>query len=181
VLSGSTGAVRIIFALSREGILPRRLATTDERNSPAAAWAAYAVLTGIIAFALGAVIGPLETYFFLGGVLGLGIIVLYIAMNIGLIRYFWKHHRAEWSPIRHGILPVVGSLLMLLPIYGQVWPIPDWPYRLVPYLIVLWIIAGALYFGFLRSRRPALVEGMGRVWEPDNAPVAEQEPQHAGR
>jgi amino acid transporter len=181
VLSGSTGAVRILFALSREGILPRRLASTDERNSPVAAWAAYAVLTGIVALTLGAVIGPLETYFFLGGVLGLGIIVLYISMNIGLIRYFWVHHRAEWSPIRHGLLPIVGSVLMLLPIYGQVWPIPDWPYRVVPYLIAAWIVAGAVYFGFLRSRRPGLVEGMGRVWEPDNAPVPADEPQHAGR
>jgi amino acid transporter len=179
-LSGSNGAVRMIFALSREGILPRRLATTDVRDSPAAAWAAYAVLTGVIAFGLGALIGAQETYFFLGSFLGLGIIVLYILMNLGLIRYFWREHRAEWSAVRHGVLPVVGSLLMLLPIYGQVWPLPAWPYRLVPFLLVAWAIAGALYFRVLLRRRPEAVDAMGRVWEPDTE-TPETEPQHVGR
>jgi amino acid transporter len=181
VLAGSSGAVRIIFALSREGILPRRLATTDARNSPAAAWGAYAVLTGVVTFGLGIFLGPLGVYGFLGSVLGLGIIVLYIAMNIGLVVFFWRRHRAEWSPIRHGILPVVGSLLMLLPIYGQVWPLPDWPYRVVPYLIVAWVAGGALYFRSLQRRRPELVDAMGRVWEADAAVEPETETEHAGR
>jgi amino acid transporter len=184
VLSGSNGAVRIVFALSREGILPRRLAVTDERDSPVAAWAAYAALTAVVTFALGAAIGPLGAYNFLGGILGLGIIVLYILMNIGLVRYFWRRHRDEWSVVRHGILPVVGSLLMLLPIYGQVYPLPDWPYRLVPYLIVTWVIAGAVYFALLRRRRPQLLNAMGRVWEPaadSGEPPTAREAEHAGR
>jgi amino acid transporter len=166
VLSGSNSAVRILFALSREGILPRRLAATDGRNSPVAAWTAYALLTAVITVGLGASLGPLGAYAFLGSILGLGIIVVYILMNIGLVAYFWRRHRDEWSPIRHGVLPVAGSLLMLLPIYGQVWPLPDWPYRLVPYLVVVWVVAGAGYFGVLRRRRPQLLDAMGRVWEP---------------
>jgi hypothetical protein len=100
-------------------------------------------------------------------------------MNLGLIRYFWREHRAEWSAVRHGVLPVVGSLLMLLPIYGQVWPLPAWPYRLVPFLLVAWAIAGALYFRVLLRRRPAAVDAMGRVWEPDTE-TPETEPQHVG-
>jgi hypothetical protein len=62
---------------------------------------------------------------------------------------------------------------MLLPIYGQLWPIPPWPYRLVPYLIVAWVIAGIGYFLFLARRRPAMVEAMGRVWEPDTTALDE--------
>jgi hypothetical protein len=120
-----------------------------------------------VSFALGSAIGPLGVYSFLGSALGLGIIVLYISMNIGLIRYFWTRHRDEFSVIRHGVLPVIGSILLLLPIYGQLLPVPAWPYNLVPYILVVWTLAGCGYFLYLRKARPIVVEGMGRVWEPD--------------
>jgi amino acid transporter len=167
VLSGSNAAVRIVFSLGREGILHRRLGTTDSKDNPVTAWAVYLILSAAVTFGLGAYLGPLGAYNFLGSVLGLGIIVIYILMNIGVVAYFRRRHRDEWSPIRHGILPILGSLLMLLPIYGQVYPVPDWPYRLVPYLIVVWVLAGLVYFRVLRRRRPQLVDAMGRVWEPD--------------
>jgi amino acid transporter len=166
-LSGSNAAVRIIFALGREGIIHRRLGTTDKADNPMAAWVAYIAMSAVITFGLGLSMGPLNAYAFLGSFLGLGIIVIYIWMNIGLTRYFWVKYRDEFSLVRHGILPTVGSLLMLLPIYGQLVPVPDWPYRLVPYLLVAWIIIGVGYFQVLRRRNPEVIDAMGAVWEPD--------------
>jgi amino acid transporter len=168
VLSGSSAAVRIIFSFGREGIFSRRLGTTNRRESPAFAWAAYIVFSAVVTFALGAWINPFGAYDFLGSILGLGIIVLYILMNLGLILYFRRSYREEFSPIRHGLLPVLGSLLMLLPIYGQLWPIPAWPYNLVPYLILAWTLGGIGYFFYIRSRRTDMLDAMGRVWEPDS-------------
>jgi amino acid transporter len=170
-LSGSNAAVRIIFALGREGILHRRLGTTDRADNPMTAWIAYIVMSAVITFGLGLSMGPLNAYAFLGSFLGLGIIVIYILMNIGLTRYFWVKHRSEFSMVRHGILPSVGSLLMLLPIYGQLVPVPDWPYRLVPYLLVAWVVIGVGYFMVLRSRNPHVIDAMGAVWEPDVSTV----------
>jgi amino acid transporter len=167
VLSGSSAAVRVIFSFGREGIFSRRLGTTNRRDSPVTAWAVYIIFSAVVTFALGAWITPFGAYNFLGSMLGLGIIILYILMNIGLIVYFRRRHADEFSPVRHGVLPVVGTLLMLLPIYGLLWPVPAWPYNLVPYLIVAWTIAGIGYFLYLARKRPALVEAMGRVWEPD--------------
>jgi amino acid transporter len=166
VLSGSSAAVRIIFSFGREGIFSRRLGTTNRRESPAMAWAAYVIFSAVVTFALGAWITPFGAYDFLGSILGLGIIVLYILMNIGLIRYFRKTYADEFSPIRHGILPILGSLLMLLPIYGQLWPIPPWPYSLVPYLILAWTLGGIGYFLYIRRNRTDMLDAMGRVWEP---------------
>jgi amino acid transporter len=167
VLSGSSAAVRIIFSFGREGIFSRRLGTTNRRDSPAFAWAAYIVFSAVVTFALGAWINPFGAYDFLGSILGLGIIVLYILMNLGLILYFRRSYREEFSPVRHALLPVLGSLLMLLPIYGQLWPIPAWPYSLVPYLILAWTLGGIGYFFYIRNRRSDMLDAMGRVWEPD--------------
>jgi hypothetical protein len=55
---------------------------------------------------------------------------------------------------------------LLLPIYGQLWPIPPWPYNLVPYLIVAWTLGGVAYFYYIRTRRTDMLDAMGRVWEP---------------
>ncbi|HEV7907645.1 MAG TPA: APC family permease [Pseudonocardiaceae bacterium] len=165
-LSGSTAAVRIIFSLGREGLLSPRLAKTNSEDSPVAAWAAYIVFSAVVTFVIGWLIGPLGTYGLLGSLLGLGIVVIYILMNIGLIRYFWRQHRDEFSFLRHGVLPVAGSLLMLLPIYGLLWPVPDAPYNLVPYLLLAWALLGIGYFAYVRRNKPAVVEAMGRVWEP---------------
>lgn len=167
VLSGSSAAVRIIFSFGREGIFSRRLGTTNRRDSPAVAWVAYILFSAVVTFALGAWITPFGAYNFLGSVLGLGIIVLYILMNIGLILYFRTSYRDEFSPVRHGLLPVAGSLLMLLPIYGLLWPIPAWPYNAVPYLILIWILAGSGYYSYIRRNRTDMLDAMGRVWEPD--------------
>jgi amino acid transporter len=176
VLSGSSAAVRIIFSFGREGIFVRRLGTTNRKDSPVMAWAAYIIFSAVVTFALGAWITPFGAYDFLGSILGLGIIVLYILMNLGLITYFRRHYRSEFSPVRHGVLPILGSLLLLLPIYGQLWPVPPWPYNLVPYLILAWTIGGIGYFLYLARRRPAMVEAMGRVWEPDPGPAGDAAP-----
>lgn len=167
VLSGSSAAVRIVFSLGREGIFHRRLGTTNRRDNPIMAWGAYIGFSAIVTFALGAWINPFGAYAFLGSILGLGIIVLYILMNIGLWVYVRRDYRAEFNIWRHAVLPAIGSLLMLLPIYGQLWPIPAWPYNLVPYLIIAWTLAGIGYFRYLRAQRPAMLDAMGRVWEPD--------------
>lgn len=168
-LSGSSAGVRTIFSLGRERILPAALGTTNRRDSPIAAWGSYILFSAVITFVLGAWISPFGAYNFLGSLLALGIVILYIMMNLGLIRYFRMQFPQEFSPIRHGVLPVVGSLLLLLPIYGLLWPIPAWPYSLVPYLLLVWVVGGIVYFGYLRRRRPALIDAMGRVWEPDNS------------
>jgi amino acid transporter len=134
----------------------------------------YILFSAVLTFVLGALITPLGVYGFLGSLLALGIVILYIMMNLGLIRYYRREFPEEFSVVRHGVLPVIGSVLMLLPIYGLLWPIPDWPFSLVPYILLLWVVAGALYFLYLRKNHPERIEAMGRVWEPDHTDTTER-------
>lgn len=183
LLSGSNAAVRMLFSMGRERMLPRRLGDTNHNGSPVMAWTAYLALTVLITFGLGAAMGPLGVYAFMGAVLGLGIILIYIAMSLGLVRYAWTHERATFSPFRHAVVPIVSSLLLLLPIYGLLWPRPDWPYNLVPYIVVAWIAGGVLFFRWMASNTPERLEGMGRVWADDSAGATEPpsgEPERAG-
>jgi len=55
-------------------------------------------------------------------------------------------------------------VLMLLPIYGLVWPVPVYPDNLVPWITLAWLAAGAGYLWSIHRRRPDLLVAMGRVF-----------------
>jgi len=163
LLSGCTAVVRVLFAMGREGILPRSLGATTDKGSPRNALGFYMVFSLVAALAGSIAFGPLGAYAFFGTILGLGLVVIYILMHLALIRFYRREYPSEYSVMRHGAIPIVGSLLMLLPIYGLVWPIPAWPINAVPWILVIWMAVGVVYLLRLERGDPAKLEAMGRV------------------
>ncbi|WP_063837117.1 APC family permease [Phaeacidiphilus oryzae] len=176
-VSGSNSFVRVLFAMGREGILPKALGRTSRRHIPHIALGAYMLFSFAFTFLMGAKFGPLGVYSFAGTVLGLGMIIIYILISLAVIRFYRREHPTEFRWIRLGVLPAATAILMLLPIWGQIHPMPAWPNNLVPYLIAAWMVIGAGYLLFLSARRPALVSAMGHVFESDTetgTEIAEQ-------
>jgi amino acid transporter len=132
---------------------------------PQIALAGYMVFSLAYALGVGSQIGPLGVYGFAGTILGLGMVICYILMSVAVMRFYWRDYRPEFSMVKHGVLPVVGALLMLLPIYGLVWPVPAYPSNLVPWITIGWLLAGGLYLVFIHKRRSDLLAAMGRVFE----------------
>ncbi len=60
--------------------------------------------------------------------------------NIALVKYFWK--LAERKLITHVIVPVLGMLALLYPLYAVANPAQSYPFNLVPIIVLLWIAAG---------------------------------------
>lgn len=177
LVSGINATVRVLFAMGREGLVSRVLGQTTRRGNPAVALTAYMVFALVLALIGGTLWTPLGAYGFFGTILGLGIVITYILINIALIVFYRRDYPAEFSIVRHGIMPVVASLLMLLPIYGQVWPIPAYPNNLVPYIMLAWILLGVVYLVFIIRRRPALLDTMGRVMVDETPVMGERQPE----
>lgn len=163
LVSGCNATVRVLFAMGREGVLARGLGRTTPSGSPFAALTAYMVFALALALVGGSLWGPLGAYGFFGTMLGLGIVVIYILINLALIVFYRRYYPAEFSILRHGVFPVVASLLMLLPIGGQLWPVPAYPNNLVPYIMLTWIVLGVGYLAMISRRRPDLLDAMGRA------------------
>lgn len=163
LISGINATVRVLFAMGREGIISQSLGQTTSKGNPSLALTAYMVFA--LAFALigGVLWTPLGAYGFFGTILGLGIVITYILINLALIVFYRRDYPSEFSIVRHGILPVVASVLMLLPIYGLLWPVPAYPNNLVPYIMLVWIVLGGVYLFLIASRRPEMLDAMGRV------------------
>ncbi|MEV5574821.1 APC family permease [Spirillospora sp. NPDC052269] len=170
LISGVTAQVRVIFAMGREGLLPRALGTVGHGQVPQAALACYMLVSLAVSLVGGLWIGPLGMYGFAGQIVGVAMVLVYISISVALVRYYLREHRAEFSAVRHGVVPVLAALLLLLPMYGQLVPLPTGPNRVALVLIVVWMVVGLGYLAWIVRNRPTLLDAMGRVWAEDDAP-----------
>jgi amino acid transporter len=163
IISGSNAAVRVLFSMGREGIFTRALGRTSGLGTPIVALSFYAVFSLVLCLIGGVWWGPFGAYAFYGTILGLGMLIVYILLNLALIMFYRREHPSEFNPIRHGVLPIVASALMLLPIGGLLYPVPAFPNNMVPYIMVAWIIIGFVYLAVVVNRRPDILDAMGRA------------------
>lgn len=170
MIAGSNAAIRVVFAMGRESIFPSVLGRTDAKGTPFTAATAYMAFALVLGLIVGLWIGPFGAFGFFGTILGIGIVITWILLNISLIVFYRRDYPQEFSMLRHGVLPVVASVMMLLPLYGQLWPIPPFPNNLVPYIVLAWVVIGFVYVATIQRRRPAVFTGMGRVWADDSIP-----------
>lgn len=163
-IAGSNSTVRILFSMGRESILPGSFGKTSRNGVPQIALAAYMLFSLAFALLVGAKYGPFGVWAFCGTLLGLAMVVIYILVSIAVIFFYRRQHRGEFSLLRHGIIPVAAVIVMLLPIYGQLHPLPAYPNNWAVYLIPVWMILGGAYLYYLNTKKPERVAAMGRVF-----------------
>jgi amino acid transporter len=180
----ATASTRTVYAMGREGVLPRWLGHTHSKfKTPANATIVVAVASVIMALIswyvlpddLGA--GPaLITYFFWATLGTLAVIVVYIGLCFGGIIFFRRTHR-RWNPIAHVVVPLIGAVVFGAALYGSIYPVPPTPLDYTPYIALAWLIIGVLVVLALRSRNPQAVERIGSILGEeggDEAPGVEQ-------
>jgi amino acid transporter len=159
--------VRLLYSLGRDGILPRVMAKVHPtRHSPyvaASVQAGFSVILGLIFGYL--VFGdPATTYGYFGGLGTLAVLFVYIFINVSVFLYFLRKERENFSVVRHALIPLVATAAVLLPIRGLLYPVPDPPYNLWPYLLLVWVVIGLVILFIISRRRPELVEAMGHAF-----------------
>jgi hypothetical protein len=122
---------------------------------------ALALIVGAIAGGLGDPLAGANVYGYLGFLLTLAILPVYVLTNVAAARYFLRSGR--FHLVRHGILPLGGAALMVALLVGQVVEQTTKPYTWFPWVIVAWVAlmaAGALW---LAKTRPAQLQLAGAV------------------
>jgi amino acid transporter len=169
MLNSNNGIVRIMNTMGREHLLPRRLAHIDpKRRSPSYAIAVQGVFAVLIAFIVGAVAGGLgepvggsNVYGYLGFLLTLGILPVYVLTNLAAIRFF--RARDDFNLLRHAVLPALGAGLMIALTVGQLIVQTTAPYTWLPWVIVAWVLVAFGVALWLAARRPAALRAAGAV------------------
>jgi amino acid transporter len=166
-IAGVNASARMLYAMGREGVLPSGLGVASSKTrTPVVASMVAVVFGGLAGVMSGLIWSPSEVWGFFGSIIGLGAVFVYIMVSIAVVPYFRREHPLEFSPIKHVLVPLLAVAILLMPLLiknGLIWPLPPWPYNLVPYLAVAWLLGGALIVGYLQARRPEQLAAAGRI------------------
>lgn len=165
----ATASTRTVYAMGREGVLPRWLGHTH-RTFKTPANATLVVAGAAIAMAAISWFGwtdelgntPLTTYFFWATLGTLLVIVVYIGLCLGGIAFFRRTH-SRWNPIAHVLVPLIGAVVFGAAFYGSVHPLPPHPLNYTPYITIAWFVLGLVVVLILRARNPQAVERIGSI------------------
>jgi amino acid transporter len=166
----ATGCSRTLFAMSREGVLPAFLSKTSERSkSPLNATLVVAAASTVVAAIVGygfpsdALGGAAFTVYALMATIGtLCVILVYMGLCVGGIVFFRKTV-ANFNPITHGIVPLVGFVIFGAALYGSIYPRPPAPLNWAAYVTIIWLVAGIAAVLYLASAKPAAIARIGSI------------------
>ena len=173
LISAVNSQCRLIFNAGREGLLPRWIGRVHPvRRTPVnAIFTFVAVGFAIIFFwALGHWIGgrggSMVALNFYGEAATMGtllVLVVYFLANLALPFYYHKFRRAEFSVVKHGVLPVLGLVAIGVPIYYLCKPPQPQPYFWFPYVAAGVIVVSVIYASRLVRRDPGLAARVGSI------------------
>ena len=168
-VNSNSGIVRILYTMGREGLLPRPLAHINPKhNTPSNAVLFQSAFTFAIVLVVGALSGGLanpdggsNVYGYLGFLLTLAILVVYVFANVAAIAYFMR--QGSRRLIRHLVLPVMGGLMMIGLFAGQIVENSGAPYTWMPWITLAWFGLFAAGAAWLAITRPETLRKAGAV------------------
>jgi len=155
-LGTANASARLLFSLGRDGFMTDRLGKVSRRTgSPALAVAVVMLLTFAIVLAWSRAPGitGASLFGFLGTIGVFLILVAYILTNIGALRFFLARRLWTWQ----SIVPVLAIAVLGYTLYSNLYPVPDPPYNVFPYVALAWLVIGLV----IVLVSPALVRQIG--------------------
>jgi amino acid transporter len=139
------GGARIIYTVGRDGLFPRWTTRLHpKRQTPINAIAALCGFGLVSGIALGLALEPINAFGFLGVLDALFVMLIYLLVNIACVRYFLRKRRESFRLVRHGIFPVLSTLL-IGSIFLAVFVSPgDAPLSYAPLVLGAWLVLGVI-------------------------------------
>jgi amino acid transporter len=187
MLSFHNTIARYLFAMAREGVLPAWLARTGTSGRAQGAptggsivqSASALLVVGVLALA-GA--DPIKVVFtWLSAAGAAGILVMLVLISAGSIRFFRRGGGTNEGLIITTVLPSLGVIagtgvlvIMLLNLDSLLGLPPGSPQQLIiPAVVVVTVLVGVVWGGWLRTRGSQLLDDIGRG-RPDPLRVLDQ-------
>ncbi len=167
--SGVIAASRVLFAMGRTSTLPRSLAHTNRFRAPDVAIIFTMLVALVAALVPGLLYGTTVAFAFVGTVITIPIILVYIATCISVPFFYRREHPAEFNILRHVILPIIPILVLAAVIYSQVVPLLIPPYQAAPIsyavpICIAWLVIGIIIVVLLRVRAPQILARSNEVF-----------------
>jgi amino acid transporter len=159
-IAAANSQTRITFNGARAGLLPRPVAAVSRTKVP---WASVAIYTGLL------VVLVVVPYFALHGnavaifsdEAGIGtvpILIVYLLANISLPLYVLATNRAAFRPVKHVLIPLIGSAVLVYGVYEFVQPSQPAPANVFWAWILGIVLVAAVATVIVYVRRPGALQ-----------------------
>jgi amino acid transporter len=173
LLSFHNGVARYFFALGREEVLPSGLSRVGTRSGgPFAGSLSQSLLAAVVVlvFVLAGSDPILQLFTWLSGMAAVGVVLLMAGTSAAVVGYFRNHPRAAtpwqrlFAPASATVVLLALVLLVVANFDALLGTDPTSSLRwILPGLVLLAGLAGALWGILLRARRPDVYRGIGRT------------------
>jgi len=171
--AGVNAATRVLYAMARNGAMPAVLARTHPVHKTPHVAIIFNVVGGVvIALLLGWKWGPLLAFATIATAITVVVILIYIAVCLGSILYYYRDRRSEFNPLLHLVFPLLGATAFAFPLYYQFKDWPDNPLGYGNWIAIAWMALGLIVLFALSATRPQALENADRIFVDDEAPVA---------
>ena len=145
---------RMMYSLGRYRFLHTSMGTVHTKHqTPHFALAFGAILNFLLVAAFSAN-AELDTFGWYGTIASYGFILVYLLCSIAAPVYLKKTGELTTSSIVYG---AAGTILMALSLVGSLYPVPAYPLNLLPYIFLLYMVVGAVWFFVLRAKAPTVL------------------------
>jgi amino acid transporter len=154
-----TAAARVLLLMAHNGLAHGSFGKTHARNETPGLAILVTGIAAVLPVAILAMRGAsgLDVYGWMGSLATYGFIVTYALVSVALPGYL-RQHRAYRRGVQ--VIPWLACSAMLLALAGNLYPVPEGPYGKLPYIYLVYLMAGLSWFFFkARHKNPVLSEG----------------------
>ncbi len=141
----TNASTRFLYGMARAKALPAALTKVHPKfETPSNAIITQTVVNVALGLILPLIIGVTNVYNVTGTWFTFALAFVYIMANIGLFVFYRREHPGEFSWGKHLIIPAIGSIALAVVVYYSVVPLPAWPVSLAPFIVLGWLVVGAV-------------------------------------
>ena len=155
---------RILFNSGRDGLLPEFLGKIHPRHQTphSAMWVFLGIaVVLVLGFGLFGGVTPLRYFGFAGTLGAIPVTLIYMLTNLALPVYVIRHQRRKLNVLRHILLPLSGTLVMLFPLWGLIQPGQSWPFNIFPWIAFGALVLSVIYGIIVARLSPGLAGRIG--------------------
>ena len=103
------GGTRTWYAMGRSGVLPKMVGKVNPTRKTPVNAISLQVGVQVLAFVCVLIWGAEDVFFSWANAITIGLVLMYVLCNIGVVRYYLTEGRGQFNPLLHIVVPVIAS------------------------------------------------------------------------
>lgn len=161
-MASQNGAARMLYALGRDGLLPKTLSRTNHRwGTPDVALTVLLAAAIALALGFGLGYGPLNAFSLLGLIVTFAALGVYFLAQLACIAFFRRQN--AFHALWHGVVPLAAMAVIVYLFIKSAFPTPPHPLNLAIWIVIGWAVLGLVVVAWVSVRAPARFARMAQI------------------